>query len=74
MIKTIPGRIENGQVVADEPLPPADDVRSVRIVVELTEPTAAPLLSLMDLCGILKDYQGDPKEDYHRYLEEKYLK
>lgn len=78
MIKTIPGRIENGCVIPDAPLPPADTVRNVSIVLELAAdtPVAPPhpdQPGLLKWAGILKDYAGDPKADYRKHLEEKYL-
>ncbi len=73
MVKVIPAHIENGQVVADGPLPAKGDVRSVSIVLELAEAsqTKPRDSTLPKLLGLLKDV-GDPQKEYVDYLEQKY--
>ena len=81
MTRTIPARIENGQVVADEPLPEPGDVERVRIVVELVDrPTEADIEArVAAMAQLLDAHKGvsvpadyDYKEDYANYLAEKY--
>jgi hypothetical protein len=74
MVKVIPARIENGQIVPEAPLPPSGEVRSVTIHVEVAEPVQKPPKesTLPRLLGILRGYTGDAKQEYHEYLERKY--
>lgn len=72
MVKVIPARIENGNVVPQTPLPDAGTVRSVSIVLDLAEPAPATRPSTLPrLLGILRDV-GDPRQEYVDHLERKY--
>ncbi|MBL8798930.1 MAG: hypothetical protein JNM56_33910 [Planctomycetia bacterium] len=73
MIKVIPARMSNGQVVSDAPLPAAHEVRSVSILLEMQEPAAPPRESTLPrLLGILTEHPGNPRQEYGEYLEGKY--
>ena len=75
MVKIIPARLENGHVVPETALPPAAEIKGVCILLEITDaaiPKRDPR-GLEKWFGVLKDYEGDPKEDYRKHLEEKYL-
>ncbi|MBY0523674.1 MAG: hypothetical protein K2R98_09750 [Gemmataceae bacterium] len=74
MVKVIPARIENGQVVPESPLPPTADVRSVSILVEIAEVKIEPVRGsfLARWAGVLNGYEGDARQEYREYLEKKY--
>jgi hypothetical protein len=73
MVKVIPARLENGQVIPSEPLPEAGTVRNVSIVLEFAEPAGRPATgsTLPRLLGLLKP-EEDLERSYLDYLEEKY--
>jgi hypothetical protein len=72
MVKVIPARIENGQVIPDTALPPDAEIQKVTILVDLREKTPSQEGTIVSrLVGILKDV-GDPREEYGAYLAEKY--
>jgi hypothetical protein len=73
MIKVIPAHLENGHVVPDVPLPEESDIKSVRLLVELSGTEANPRGgSIVDrLHGLLKD-EPDIEGQYREYLERKY--
>jgi len=72
MVKVIPARIENGQVIPNVALPPEAEIQQVSILVDLREnPSAGEGTILSKLVGILKDVE-DPREEYGAYLVEKY--
>jgi hypothetical protein len=73
VVTVIPARITDGNVVPDAPLPPAENVRSVSVVVETTDPEqgAKKESTLPRLLGLLKDADIS-EDDYAQYLEEKY--
>jgi hypothetical protein len=74
MVKVIPARLENGHVVPEAPLPAAAEIRSVAILLEMeTLPSTEGARRMEKWYGVLKGYEGDPKEDYRKHLEEKYL-
>ncbi len=82
MTRTIPAHIEDGRVIPDAPLP--EEIRSVAIVVETAETppsiqepaddgTTLGFARLFEMFrGVLLPEDYDVKEDYRRYLEEKY--
>jgi hypothetical protein len=74
MVQLIPARIEDGKVVPNLPLPATGAIQSVSILVEVAEPScqADRAAALSRLRGILKENVGDAREEYRRYLEEKY--
>jgi hypothetical protein len=74
MVKLISGRIENGHVVPETPLPNSAEVRSVAVLLELEEPPPiAPEKSTFELLhGIAKGFEGDAQAAYVDYLIEKY--
>jgi len=76
MIKLMPAHIEQGRIVTDAPLPAADDLRSITILLEFkgTEPRLAKEEAVSRLTGLLKDLENPEslQEDYVRYLAEKY--
>lgn len=72
MLKVIPARIENGQVIPDVALPPDAEIQGVSILVNLREETLAKEGTIVSrLVGILKDVD-DPRDEYGAYLAEKY--
>ena len=73
MIKIVPAKLENGEIKPVAPLPSPEEIRSVSILLEVQEPPAPDPSRMLKWFGILKDYTGDPKADYRKHLEEKYL-
>ncbi len=73
MVTVIPARITDGNVVPDTPLPPAESVRSVSVVIETADPQpeGKQESTLPRLLGLLKGTRVSP-DDYVQYLEEKY--
>lgn len=72
MVKVIPARIENGQVIPDVALPPDSEIQEVSILINLRERTSAKEGTIVSrLVGILKDV-GYSREEYGAYLAEKY--
>ncbi|HOB74781.1 MAG TPA: hypothetical protein PKG54_09660 [Phycisphaerae bacterium] len=73
MVKVIPARISEGNVVPKTPLPSAESIRSIFIVVELADPEESEKResTLPRMLGLLKGADVS-EEDYVRYLEEKY--
>jgi hypothetical protein len=73
MIKVIPAHLENGHVVPDAPLPEASDIKSVRLLVELSDADVKPRAgSIVDrLHGLLRAHDVS-EQDYRDYLEQKY--
>jgi len=72
MVKVIPARIKNGQVIPDVALPPDVEIKQVSILVNVREKTPAEEGTILSkLVGILKDVE-DPREEYGAYLAEKY--
>lgn len=73
MVTVISARISDGNVVPDTPLPPADEVRSVSVIVETVdrEPGTKRESTLPRLLGLLKGAMVS-EGDYVQHLEEKY--
>jgi hypothetical protein len=73
VVKIIPARLENGQIVPSQPLPDRAMVRNVSIVLELNESAGrSPGESTLPrLLGLLK-VDEDPEQAYIDYLTEKY--
>lgn len=74
MVRIVQAHISNGQIVPDEPLPAADQVERVQIVLEVVDSNQQVDSEdeLIWMRGLLKG-MDDPKDNYRGHLEEKYL-
>jgi hypothetical protein len=72
MVKIISAHIVEGRVVPDEPLPDPERVENVSILLSVKEEKKKESV-LPRVYGILKDDGSDPIQEYHDYLEKKYL-
>jgi hypothetical protein len=73
MIKIIPAHLEDGHAVPDAPLPDLSDIKSVRLLVELTDAEPKPRTGsiVARLHGLLRGHEVS-EQDYRDYLEQKY--
>jgi hypothetical protein len=75
MVRLVPAHVHDGSVTPLTPLPERVKIRSAFILLELDDNPSEPEPARFSRWfGILKDYTGDPKADYRKHLEEKYLK
>lgn len=71
VIKIIPAKIDAGRIIPDSPLPEAEEIQKVSIIIEITEAATREDSSLAKLEGILEG-TGASEAEYYEYLEQKH--